>query len=362
MFTINNPEQDDLPASFEAMGVVQCVWQAEVGENGTRHLQGYLRMPNKKSLKGMKAVHPTAHWEIRNGTHEQAVAYCTKEATRAAGPWRFGGEPAPGRRTDLDAVHDALKEGKSLTEISDSHFSAFVKFGRGFEKWKLLHTVKNRSWHTEVRVYWGPTGTGKSRRALHEAGPNAYWALQPGSGQACFFDGYEGQEHVVIDEFYGWIPYAVLLKMLDRYPLMVHTKGGATNFYPKCVWITSNKNPREWYASCAFAPLQRRLSPPHGTVIEMLVPWAPEGEAPGPAPAPDVFAAGPSVAQSSTFSVASEGRSMHGVVVQSCVPPRSKRARLQTSPPVPSVCPPPAPLPWVAPLVLEPDEFGLYPL
>jgi len=384
VFTINNPASDDLPASFEAKGAVFCVWQAEVGANGTRHLQGYVRMQTKRSLAAMKELDATAHWEVRKGTHEQAVAYSTKDETRAAGPWRYGAEPAPGRRTDLDAVYESLKEGKTLTEISDSHFSAFVKFNRGIEKWKMLHTTKNRSWHTEVRVYWGPTGTGKSRRALHEAGPNAYWVLQPGNGQACFFDGYEGQEHVVIDEFYGWIPYAVLLKMLDRYPLMVHTKGGATNFYPKVVWITSNKSPQEWYSSCAFAPLQRRLLPPHGTVIEMTEGWAPPGEAaPAVAQAPAVFAAGPAVAQSSTFSVASTGRRVHGVVVECASPSPRKRARVsrvQHSPevsapaeplrgrPAPPPPPPPPPLPsppgvrWQAPAELIPDEFGLYPL
>nr|QXP07666.1 MAG: replication associated protein [Arizlama virus] len=367
MFTINNAESDDLPASFEAMGVVQCVWQAEVGAAGTRHLQGYCRVAKKCSLAAMKVIHATAHWEPRKGTHEQAEAYCTKEETRAAGPWRFGAAPAPGRRSDLDAVHESLKEGRSLTQISDDHFGPFMKYSRGIKEWKLLHTLKNRSWHTEVRVYWGPTGTGKSRRALHEAGPDAYWVLQPGTGQACFFDGYEGQEHVVIDEFYGWIPYAVLLKMLDRYPLMVHTKGGATNFYPKCVWITSNKSPQEWYSSCAFAPLQRRLSPPHGTVIEMTEPWAPPGEVPlGPPPVPAVFAAA-GIAQSSAFSVASEGRRVHGVVVEPAPAPARKRRKPNPSPvesELPrAVPPPPPPCDWrLPPVDLEPDEFGLFAL
>jgi hypothetical protein len=371
MFTINNPDNDQIPLEFEAKGVVQCIWQKEVGANGTPHLQGYLRMEKKCTLARMKDVHPTAHWDVRKGSHEQAEAYVTKAETRAAGPWRFGAAPAAGARNDLLAVYEDLKKGNSITQISDDHFGAFLKYSRGIEKWKLLHTAKNREWHTEVVVYWGPTGTGKSRRAMHEAGPNAYWMLQPGDGQACFFDGYEGQEHVVIDEFYGWIPYAVLLKMLDRYPLMVHTKGGATNFFPKKVWITSNKPPQEWYPKCAFPPLNRRLSPPNGQVVEMALSWAPPGaELPAqPLAPPAVFSPAPGIAQSSSFSVASDGPRVHGVVVQSSVSP--KRSRVQQPPrriqrrKVASTAPPPPPAaPQVVPTstVSEPDEFGLYPL
>jgi len=371
MFTINNPTSDQIPVEFEQKGAVQCIWQREVGANGTPHLQGYVRMNSKRSLAAMKDVHATAHWEPRKGTHEQAEMYCTKAETRNAGPWRFGAAPAAGARSDLAAVHDDLKAGKSITQISDDHFTSFIKYSRGIEKWKLLHTSKNREWHTEVVVYWGPTGTGKSRRAMHEAGPNAYWMLQPGDGQACFFDGYEGQEHVVIDEFYGWIPYAVLLKMLDRYPLMVHTKGGATNFFPKKVWITSNKAPTEWYPKCAFPPLNRRLSPPNGQVVEMNVGWAPPGAEPPAQPLapPAVFSPARGVAQSSSFSVASDGPRVHGVVVQSAALPKRKPVR--RSPPriqrrkvAATAAPPPPAAPPVALLstVSEPDEFGLYPL
>lgn len=319
MFTINNPENDEVPKSFEAQGVAFCVWQAEVGLAGTRHLQGYLRLSNKRALGGMKKLHASAHWEVRKGTHEEAEAYCTKEETRAAGPWRFGEPPAAGKRSDLSELHEMLQAGKSESEISDEAFGTWAKYFRAIERYRRLHTVANRDWHTEVVVLWGPTGTGKSRRASYEAGPNAYWCLQPGQGQAFFLDGYEGQENVVIDEFYGWIPYSVLLKMLDRYPLMLHTKGGATNFYPKKVWITSNKPPSEWYRSGAFAPLLRRLSPPNGQVVEMLQYWVPPGEpAPVGVPVPDVLEVEgpPPAAQASSFSLASTGKRKHGVVVQ----------------------------------------------
>jgi len=107
-------------------------------------------------------------------------------------------------------------------------------------------------------VFWGRTGTGKSKRAWEEAGMDAY-AKNPRSK---FWDGYTGQRHVVIDEFRGAIDIAHLLVWLDRYPVCVETKGSG---YPLCaetIWITSNLPPWMWYPELDAGTreaLERRL-------------------------------------------------------------------------------------------------------
>lgn len=65
----------------------------------------------------------------------------------------------------------------------------------------------------EVVVYWGTTGTGKSRRAWDEATFDAY----PKDPRTKFWCGYRGQAHVVLDEFRGGIDIAHMLRWLDRY-------------------------------------------------------------------------------------------------------------------------------------------------
>lgn len=49
----------------------------------------------------------------------------------------------------------------------------------------------------ECQLFVGPTGTGKSRRAWAEAGMDAY-IKNPNTK---WWDGYKGQDHVIIDEF-----------------------------------------------------------------------------------------------------------------------------------------------------------------
>jgi len=94
-------------------------------------------------------------------------------------------------------------------------------------------------------VYWGPTRTGKTRKAWEEAGADAF-VKDPNTK---WWDGYRGQENVIIDEFRGLINISHMLRWLDRYPVIYEFKGGAIASNVKNFWITSNLDPRSWYGS-----------------------------------------------------------------------------------------------------------------
>lgn len=248
-FTLNNPTTTTLPFDDS---VQYAVWQKERGENGTEHLQGYVEFKKVRKLGGLKKLFPTAHFEIRRGSQTQAIEYCKKEDTRIEGPWEYGERKEQGKRNDLAEVKEKLDKGASLVEIADSHFSSFVRYHKSFKEYKRLKTAK-RQWKTEVQVFWGPTGSGKSRRAMEE-NPGAYWKTN-----SQWWDDYDGQETVIIDEFYGWFPFNFLLRLLDRYPLTVETKGGHVEFVAKKIVITSNQKPEDWYRNIDVSPLMRRL-------------------------------------------------------------------------------------------------------
>lgn len=108
-------------------------------------------------------------------------------------------------------------------------------------------------------VFWGATGTGKSRRAWEEAGMDAY----PKDPRSKFWCGYSDQKHVVIDEFRGGIDISHLLRWLDRYPVIVEIKGASVVLKAEKIWITSNLKPADWYAGnidiLTYEALERRL-------------------------------------------------------------------------------------------------------
>lgn len=296
VFTLNNPTRDEEERFRQAVSRDYCryvIYQWEQGENGTYHLQGYVQLKSKWRLGQLRDnLSDRAHWEPRRGNHQEADDYCSKADSRAVlpapGPHRFG-KPVTGsgQRTDLQEVKDALDDGATLKQISDEYFAAFCGNSRAFREYIGLHRPQ-RTWLTTVRVFWGPSGTGKSSRALAEAGPDAFWLRKPQGGNV-WWDGYDGQENVVIDEFYGWIPRDLMQRLCDRYPLSVDTKGGSVPFLAKRVWITSNQDPESWWR-IGLGAMERRLRAPIGEVVNMVdprdEPWE-EEPFPGPVPSSD---------------------------------------------------------------------------
>ena len=238
-FTLNNPERDDLVFPDN---VRYAIWQRERGEEGTEHLQGYIELAKPQRLSWCKNVIARAHFEIARGTRDQARDYCRKSDTRVAGPFEFGEWKSGGQgsRTDLNAVKALIDDGAGEQEIAEGHFSTWCRNYRAFREYKRIKT-EARNWPCDVEVLWGEPGTGKSRKALEE-NPGAYW-----KPKGNWWDGYEQQEVVVIDEFYGWLPYDFLLRLCDRYPLNVEVKGGTAAFVAKKIVFTSNKHPDDWY-------------------------------------------------------------------------------------------------------------------
>lgn len=291
MCTINNPRDEQAPTTWP--GVEYAAWQLEKGEQGTEHLQVYVIFEKKKRLTAVRKIQTPGHWEARIGTHEQARDYVTKADTRLRGPWYEGDEPEAkeqGKRNDLLTLKRKIDEGKSEKEIASDPetFPVWARHHKVVARYQML-TGQQRNWPTFTQVIWGAPGLGKTRKALELAGPDAYWLPRP-AGQTAWFDAYIGQETIVIDEFYGWLPLDLLCRLLDRYPMQVETKGGSSMVRVKRVIITSNVPPAQWYKLPIerLNALFRRLSMPLGTIEHMLVPYVPaQGPAAPLAPIPE---------------------------------------------------------------------------
>lgn len=102
-----------------------------------------------------------------------------------------------------------------------------------------------RKYPPSVVVYWGATGTGKTKSVWDNLTSYDDLWQYPGSG---WFDGYVGQKLVLFDDFNGGeLKLTMLLKVLDRYPMQVPVKGGFANWCPKEIYITSNIDPNNWF-------------------------------------------------------------------------------------------------------------------
>lgn len=133
---------------------------------------------------------------------------------------------------------------------------------RAIECYQLL-TAKPRDPNVcqpEIHIYWGPSGSGKSLYAFNNY-PGAYWLSRTSDRGEGWWDGYAGQKTVVIDEFYGWLTYDFVLRLADRYPLHLNTKGGRLVCQVETVVFTSNKPYKDWWnlAEDRWPALERRI-------------------------------------------------------------------------------------------------------
>jgi len=299
-WVLNNPTEEHVPPNVWP-DVEWAVWQHERGAEGTDHIQGYAVFKNVKRLAWLKNnCDELANWKPREASHPVCRAYHEKADTRVDGPWYVGEDKfvpkKKGERTDIIKLHQKLMEGTTAQALYEDpeFFGVWLHSHRAIDR-IIADRSPKRTWPTFTQVYWGLSGAGKTRRAHYEAGLKAdgtpgepYYVLRKPAGNALYWDGYKGEKHIVIDEFYGWIPRNAMLTICDRYPALVDVKGGAINFVPTKIWITSNNDPRTWWPKIGLgAAMARRLKPPLGAYEYMSEPWAPPGEEPAPMPAYD---------------------------------------------------------------------------
>lgn len=240
-------------------------FQLEIGEEGTPHFQGYLELLAATRFNAVKTLlGPQVHLERRRGSREQARSYTQKDDTRADGPWEGGEwrEAAQGARNDVRAAMATLSTTRDLTATAIEHPNEWLKFHRGFESWYSYTQPKRPIAPIEVILLYGKTGTGKTRRAfetwpnLHRKAPDTRW-----------FDGYNDQKELLLDDFAGKASKVSLnytLQLLDIYPIDVEVKGGYRPLLATRIVVTTNIHPRLWYDYSSreeqFQALMRRFT------------------------------------------------------------------------------------------------------
>lgn len=233
---------------WKVIGYKFIVFQLErCPETNRLHWQGFVSLSKQRTRSKLQSKFPGLHCERRQGTIHQAIAYCRKEDTRVDGPFSDGDIPVQGKRTDIEEAREAILDGASELELANANFGLWCRNRKSFSAYRNL-VWEPRSEKTYSLIYWGKAGTGKTRAAYDTYGTGAVYDLPRPNGGSVWFDGLSpGHSVLLIDDFYGWLPCHLLLKLMDRYPLQVPVKGGMVNFACKYLYITSNKHWDEWY-------------------------------------------------------------------------------------------------------------------
>lgn len=229
--TFFNEPKDALPE-----GVRYAIYGEEIcPTTGKKHWQAYIEFYKPVRMAAVKKMYKdkTIHLETRKGSREQARDYCKKENKfYEHGEWIVG----QGHRTDLKAIVNQLKNGTKLSELMIEDPKTYCQYRNGLKD--IAATITKESTKefrkVEVTLLTGPTGCGKTRKAMEEA----KYKIQ-GSHLGWWQD-YEGEESILIDEYSNDIKITELLALLDGYQLRLNTKGSHTYANWTRVYITTN--------------------------------------------------------------------------------------------------------------------------
>ncbi len=258
IFVINNPTIDDVN-NFHVYreAIKYVIFNREVGDQGTPHLQGYIVMKVKKRLSQMKALMPTAHLEAKQGSVEQARHYCMKPVPecmcehcvkarpQVAAYSEYGDIPVEAveaMRNKWDEYYESAKSG----DLEDIPKKVLLRFYAAFKRIVQDNPEKPRDME-ELDNLWvvAPTRYGKSRY-VREKFPD-YYDKAPNK----WFTGYKGQETILLDdlgpkqcEYLTWY----IKRWADLYSFPMETKGGGRQIRPRRIVVTSQYTIRECFA------------------------------------------------------------------------------------------------------------------
>jgi hypothetical protein len=226
-------------------------WQGYVEFNYRPHMNAVVRLFN--FMKPGCDVHV----EPRMGPQAKAIEYTKKMFTRdttPGGEWFELGIKAPADIISTqEQVLTAVRAGADFHSI----LTQFPKYACEHVNniLKLIATVGPQSpdWRdVQTIVFWGDTGTGKTRRARDDA-KNRHLDLYKKMCGTKWFDGYRGEKALLLDEFMGDRGQSdaegiqQMLQWLDGHPLRVESKGATVPAMWTKVYITSNLPPKAWF-------------------------------------------------------------------------------------------------------------------
>lgn len=159
---------------------------------------------------------------------------------------------------------DAVLAKQSDAELVSNFPGQYLRYFKAVQHLRNLDGGTRRV-RPELVVFIGRPGVGKTTRILSEVeGPDGSLANVCFQNDPQWWDAYKGQKLLVLDDFRGWIPIHVFLKLIDVVPLQLPIKGGFTpSVAVEKVYISSNFMPIDWWKDLKpnqYEAITRRIS------------------------------------------------------------------------------------------------------
>lgn len=220
--------------------------------------KGVMRFPNLD-----------ANWDE---THERLKNYCSKERSRLAEGKSIGEYPKQSAtkygsdEKNLDSFAlDHVNNKRSWAESFQNAPGFVLRYHKHIQEVERLILPPPVRREKVVVLFQGAAGIGKTSWIKWTYGPENCFTPICSLNTKAWYDGYKGEEVIILEEFEGQWPITELNKLFDRDPARVEFKGGSVVCRAHTFFITSNKGPTEWWPdNCWNAEqmrgLQRRIT------------------------------------------------------------------------------------------------------
>lgn len=215
------------------------------------HWQGYIQFFKAQRFAAFyKLTGHKCRMEVAKGTTLQNQEYCTKLKSSTGAVYEYGKPTSQGKRSDLIHIRDMIAGGDSMKQVAEEHFGDFVRYHRGFEKFKNMVDLEMSQGRRDLKVtlITGKTGSGKTSSVLDEHGDKNVYIVEFDSS-TLWWDGYTGQDVILLDDYNNNIPIGRLLRILDTYKLRLQIKGSFTYARWTKVYITTNLRRNELHSN-----------------------------------------------------------------------------------------------------------------
>ena len=237
LLTINNPldhgfSHDRIKAILSQFpGMLYWCMCDEVGEQGTPHTHVYVVFKNSVMFDTMHKRFYGVHIDKANGSNRENKDYVRKEGkwaddakheTNKPETFEEFGELPPDRtnaESQAEQIVQMIRDGMTNAQILEQCPTAYNKMAHIEQtRQALLEERYKDTWRDLTVTYlWGDPGAGKTRSIMEKYGySNVYRVTNYDSHP---FDGYQGQDVIVFEEFRSGIKIQDMLNYLDGYPV-----------------------------------------------------------------------------------------------------------------------------------------------
>lgn len=258
---INNPSDNEIKA-FEDLNYDYKIYEIEHENEGTKHLQGFIENRTQIRFNVLKKKLPRAHLEVAYGSTEKNIEYCSKE-----GKAKEFGNKKPSKTFDIESIENTLEQGEEKVDELDKLIKN-IKAKNYFIGLQLLLEMQQEILDgdlkkPEVIYIYGSSGSGKSyyawNYALNKFGKGNVSDITFANNFAICSEPHS--PCLIFDEFRpSQLDAATFLKLIDGYGTNLNIKHSQVYIRPKCIIITSIKNPVEIYKEEINVQFTRRIS------------------------------------------------------------------------------------------------------